>query len=64
MKRKRKTRYCEFWIMCDRKEDCLKGEYCPVQQPNRYFLHDAVMPNRDRDCTEAFDRIWRGRDGK
>ncbi len=61
MKKKRKTRYCKYWLECNREEDCMKGEYCPVQQPNSDMLHDAIMPSRNKDCTEQFDRIWKGK---
>ncbi len=30
MKKLRKTRYCDYHHCCDRDEDCLNGEDCPM----------------------------------
>ena len=47
-KKPRKTRYCDYHLICDREEDCYHGEYCPVQKPNSDF--SALSERELRTC--------------
>jgi hypothetical protein len=48
-KMKRKTKYCDYWLECDRDEDCFNGEYCPVQKYNSDLIdwRDRVVDRQE-----------------
>lgn len=49
-KRKKKTRYCEYFHNCDRDEDCFNGEDCPV------FKHTGNFTSLRLDNTIPFPK--------
>lgn len=60
-KKKKKTRYCEYWYRCDRKEDCFNGEYCPVYKFNKECSQDVYRVDEDiaeRDLYDLFRRTF------
>lgn len=59
MKKPKKTRYCAFHHNCDREEDCINGEYCPVFRNNP----DTFMKTKDVEVEtleDVMDDIWEG----
>ena len=50
MEKPRKTRYCKYYLICDRKEDCYAGEarYVPICI---YYLPCAEKAFEDHEQT-------------
>lgn len=58
-KQPRKTRYCEYHHSCDRDEDCLNGEYCPMFKFNPECVTlKEIMP---QNFEEIMDDVWEGK---
>ena len=53
---KKKTRYCEHYLICDRDEDCFNGEYCPVFQFNPEC--STIKNEKPPDWEKSMDKIW------
>lgn len=60
MTRTKKTKYCTHYRICDRKENCFKGQYCPV-----FELNDSCRTVRDTEqiiaTEDLIDAIWEGK---
>ena len=59
-KKPNKTRYCVHHHNCDRDENCMAGEYCPLFENNP---ETYTMPrNIEVDTFEnAMDDLWEGK---
>jgi hypothetical protein len=56
---KKKTLYCEYAFNCDREENCLKGEFCPVFELNSNMK--TYIPQEEDFFEKCMDDIWEGR---
>jgi len=56
----KKTRYCKYYNICDRKEDCMNGEHCDFfeSNPNTFTIPESA--NID-DLETVMDDIWDGK---
>lgn len=57
-KRPRKTRYCDYHHCCDRDEDCLNGESCPMFKFNPDCA--SLKEDKPQNFGEIMDNLWRG----
>jgi hypothetical protein len=54
-----KTRYCLYWIECDREEDCKAGEYCPVYRYNDDLVDNSSYFDGGDIFRDLIDKKWR-----
>ena len=56
MKKPCKTRYCDYHHCCDRDEDCLNGEECPMFKFNPDCA--TLKEIKPQDFEDRMDNIW------
>lgn len=56
----RKTRYCKHYNICERKEDCMKGEHCDFFESNPDTFTESKNVKVD-DLETVMDDIWEGK---
>lgn len=59
----KKTKYCKYYIMCDRENDCLTGELCDFFDSNPDVFVGVTNIKTDT-FKEIMDDIWNGKTDK
>jgi len=60
MKKPRKTRYCIHYHNCDREEDCMEGQYCPIFESNP-AIFTKVEEVEIETVDDVMNNIWEGK---
>ena len=56
----RKTKYCKYYNICHREEDCMEGEYCDFFESNPDTFTMPESSDVD-DLETVMDDIWGGK---